>query len=132
MDQNDAHFSNNLTARQSLALPHVAFASSDTAGATLAHIGRSTLRRWMHDDQFRSELQRMRNEAANLAHVELQGLMLKSVLVLAGALDDPDQAARLRAARTALHVALRAEETRALHKRLDVLDDALSLLKAQL
>ena len=86
----------------------------------------------MQDDAFRSELKCMRDEAANFAHVELLGLMLKSVFVIADALDDPDQAARLRAARTALSVALRAEEARDLRKRLDVLDDALSMLQVQL
>ncbi len=86
----------------------------------------------MQDTHFRSELQRMRDEAASLAMAKLQGIMLKSVLVLSETLDDPDQALRLRAARTALNTALRSEENRDLRRRLEVLDDALSLLKREI
>ncbi len=74
----------------------------------------------------------MRDEAASLAMTKLQGLMLKSVFVLNEALDDPDQGLRLRAARTTLNAALRSEENRELRRRLDVLDDAFSLLKHQI
>ncbi len=86
----------------------------------------------MHDAQFRSALQRMRDEAASLTAVKLQEIMLKSVIVLNEALDDPDQALRLRAARTAINAAFKSEENRDLRRRLDVLDDALSLLKRQI
>ena len=132
MRQNETPNSDGLTERQALALPFLVSTASLREGAKFANIGRATLHRWMHDDAFREKLQHMRGEAANLAHAELQGLMLKSVLVLAEALDDPDLTTRLRAARSALYVALKADETRDLRHRLDALDDALTLLKRQL
>ena len=58
--------------------------------------------------------------------------MLKSVLVLAEALDDGDPITRLRAARTTLSVALKADEVRDLRRRIDLLDDAVSLLRRRL
>ncbi len=131
MEQNGTPQS-SLTERQTLALPYLASASSLAEGGRLADVGRTTLHRWMRDTGFRDELSRLRDEAANLAHAELRGLMLKSVLVLSEALDDKDPAARLRAARATLYVAFRADEARDLRRRLDILDDALALLKRQL
>jgi hypothetical protein len=72
----------------------------------------------------------MREEAADLAHAELQGRTLKSVLVLGEVLDDESAKVRLRAASSALEVALQADEARSL--RLNILDDALALLKRQI
>lgn len=129
---NDAPESNGLSENQTLALPYLACATSLAGGAKLADISRATITRWMREPKFRDALQRQREEAANLAYTELQGLTLKSVLVLAEALDDPDLATRLRAARATLYVTLKADEARSLRRRLDVLDDALNLLKRQL
>ena len=132
MQQNAAAFSNGLTPRQALALPHLACSISATEGANRAQINRSTLRRWMNDAHFRSALQHMRDEAASLAKTKLQALTLKSVIVLNDSLDGADEALRLRAARTVLSAAQRAEDSREVQRRIEVLDDALSLLKHQL
>ena len=131
MEQNGT-LQSGLTERQTLALPYLACAPSLAEAGRLADVGRTTLHRWMRDAEFRDELNRLRDEAASLAHAELRGLMLKSVLVLAEALEDSDPAARVRAARATLYVALKADETRDLRRRLDLLDDALALLKRQL
>ena len=90
-----------------------------------------TLRRWLDDDDFRAELTRLREESAGLARCELQGLMLRGVSVLSEAMDDPDKALRLRAARYALSFAVRIGETEKLRKDLQDLEDALSLRDAQ-
>ena len=129
MRQNETAVAKRLTPRQMLALPYLACAPSLAAGARTAHIGRATLNRWMNDEEFRRQLKRSREQAAELAHIELQGLMLKSVLILADALDDDDPIARVRAARTTLSVALKAETSQHLQQRLDVLEEALSILK---
>ena len=132
MTQNDAPPAHDLTERQALALPYLACASSFSKGAELAGISRATITRWIRDENFRAHLQHQRAQVADLAHAELHGLMLKSVLVLAEALDDGDPITRLRAARTTLSVALKADEVRDLRRRLDLLDDAVSLLRRQL
>ena len=74
---------------------------------------------------------RMRDEASSLAKAKLQGLLLKSVLVLDESLEDPDPALRQRAARVLINAALRAEETDDLRRRLDDLDDAYMMVKRQ-
>ena len=132
MHQNAPVISKNLTPKQALALPHIACASSMSQGAELAQVDRSTLRRWMRDDHFRSQLEHLRDEAASFARAKLQALTLKSVLVLADSLDTADEALRLRAARIILQSAAKADDAKELSKRLDSLDDALSMLKAQL
>ena len=95
--------------------------------ARTAGVGESTLRRWLDDDDFRAELVRLRQESAELARHELRGLMLRSVSVLAEAMDDPDKAIRLRAARYAMSFAVRICETGKLNRDTQDLEDALSL-----
>jgi hypothetical protein len=131
MRQNTPSFSENLTHRQTLALPHVACAPTLTQGAELAHIDRSTLQRWMREPHFRAQVERVRDEAASLARVKLQSLMLKSVLILEDSLDNADDALRLRAARATLQAAFRSDDALDLRRRLDMLDDGMSMLKAQ-
>ena len=99
MDLNGPTPKSALTPRQATALPYIASTDSLNQGAIRAQIGLTTLKRWMNDVRFRSELQRMRDEAASLAKVKLQSLMLKSVLVLDESLDDPSPVLRQRTAR---------------------------------
>ena len=116
----------DLTFRQQSALPIVAASPSIAQAAGAAGIGESTLRRWLEDDKFRDELTRLRQESASLARQELQGLMLRSVSVLANAMDYPDMAIRLRAARYSMSFAVQICETEKLRTDIQVLKDALS------
>ena len=116
-----------LSDRQLRAMPYLVASPTVSEGARLAQVGLRTLYRWMDDDDFRRELERQRSEAAELAYVELKGLMLKSVQVLGSAMEDPNPNVRLRAAQTALSVAMKATELRDIQKRLDLLDAALPL-----
>ena len=119
-----------LTQRQQAVLPVMAAAPSLAEAARISGFNERTLRRWLDDDDFRAELARLRQESAELARRELQGLMLRSVSVLAEAMDGPDQALRLRAARYALSFAVRVYETEKLSKDIQDLEDALSLRDA--
>ena len=118
-----------LTEKQIVALPYVAAATSLSEGARLASIGRTTLHRWMDDAQFRHALQNARAEAADLARTELQGLMLKAVLVLAESLEHPKPEVRLRAASAAMALGLKVVDLKELHQRLDYLDDTVDLMR---
>ena len=118
-----------LTERQVAALPYIVAGATLSEGARLASVGRATLYRWMEDDHFRSALKTTRSEAADLARTELEGLMLKAVLVLAESLEDPAASVRLRAANAALALGLKTLDSKELHRRIDYLDDALALLE---
>ena len=124
--------SKSLPPRQLRALPYFASAPSVSAGADRAKIARRTFERWMKDPSFRGEVERLRGEAAALAQTEFEGLLLQSVLTLTDAMNSPNESVRVAAARSAASIFLRIREDKELHKRLDTLDGALSVLRAQL
>ncbi len=114
-----------LSPRQQSALPVVALSTSLTHAAQAAGVGRSTLTRWMNDPAFRSEIVRVRQEAAELARQEMQGMMLRAASVINNAMDDADPAIRLRAARCALSFATSFSQIHQLNSALDELLDSL-------
>ena len=120
-----------LTPRQALALPYIVAAPSAAEGARAAHINKVTLHRWMNDPTFRAEFELQRKAVADLAYSEFRGLALKSVLIFAELLDDPNPNVRLQAARATVHTALKVEESQDLRKRLEVLSESIGLLKDQ-
>ena len=120
-----------LTPKQTLALPYIAATDSLTAGAKAARINRNTLQRWMHDPLFRGELERVRKDAESLARVELQGLVLKSINVLAELLEDPNPRIRANAVRTALLTALKVGDYRELRHEIETLQTATTLMRFQ-
>ena len=120
----------DLSFRQQSALPAVALSPSLAQAAQATGIGKSTLTRWMNDPVFRSEVTRIRQEAANLACQELQGMTLRAASVINSAMDDADPVIRLRAARYTLSFAASltqisqlASEIKDLREALDSLDD---------
>ena len=121
----------NLSHRQQAVLPVMASVPSLAQAARISGFSERTLRRWLDDDDFRGELTRLRQQAAELACLELQGLMLRSVSVLSQAMDDPDKAIRLRAARCAMSFAVRVCETGKLRKDIQDLEDAVALSNAR-
>lgn len=121
--ENNSH----LTPRQWSALPFLAATPNIRLAARVVGIGKSTLYRWLEDPGFRDELTRLRRETADLARIELQGLMLRSVSVLAESMEHDDQALRLRAARYALTFGLQAAEADRLRGEIQNIQEALSL-----
>ena len=120
-----------LTPRQAAALPHIASEPNLMRGAQAAQIGRRTLMRWMNDPAFRAELERIRNNIADLAFTELEGLTLKSVIRLDQLLDDPDPRVRHRALKTALSTSLNIKEQREVRHRLDLLENTQVMMRQQ-
>ena len=131
MEHNETDISESvdidLTDRQLAALPYLLASTNISDAARLANISRATLHRWMHDDDFRRSLERLRSDAADLARSELRGLMLKSAIVLAEAMEDPSPAVRVRAAQAALSLGLKAIDLKGLHDRIGLVDEALHL-----
>ena len=129
MSQNEPVSQENLSDRQVAALPYVAAAATNTEGAQAADVSLATLKRWRQDPVFRDELRRMRQDTANLAHAELNGLALKSTSALAELLDDPNPRVRTQAVRLALVLGIKVGQTEENHRRIRQLEKALTLLK---
>ena len=120
-----------LTPRQMLAIPYIVSAPTIRKGAEAAHIGRNTLTRWMHDPDFRAEVEQARRRVADLAFAEINGLALKSVVALADLLESPDPRVRNAAIRTALQNSFRLKELAEIRNRMDIMDYAFTMLKSQ-
>ena len=115
----------SLSRRQQSALPVIAATPTLSQAARSSGIGESTLYRWLEDPGFREELIRLRQEAADLAKRELQGVMLRSVTVISDALEDPEIAIRLRAARYGMSFAVQISEVEKLRADLQAVEDGL-------
>ena len=90
-------------------------------------MSRATLCRWLEDDHFRQAFDRLQSEAADFARSELQVLMLKGILVLSQAMEDPSADIRLRAARATLCLALKVKDIKDIERRLETIDEAFAL-----
>ena len=117
----------HLTDRQKAALPYVVAFPNVRMAARASGIGKSTIYRWMEDDEFREEVTRLRNASAEIARLEVQGLMLTAVEVLCEVMNHDDATLRLRAARYVLTYGLQAGEVDELRRDLADLQQALPL-----
>ena len=115
----------SLSHRQQAALPIIAATPTVAQAARSAGIAESTLYRWLEDEDFRDELTRLRQASADIAKREIQSVMLRSVSVLAEALDHPDVAVRLRAARYGMAFAVQISEVEKLRADLQTVEDSL-------
>ena len=121
----------SLSNRQREVLPHIAASDSLAEGARRASISRTTIYKWLEDDDFRAELSRVRAEMADLAQAEIQGLMLKATAAVDKALDGDISPVQLRAALGAINAALKVRYGLNLERRLNRIDDALSMLRKE-
>ena len=127
----DLHAPVPLTPKQMLAFPYIVSAPSLSKAAEAAQIGRNTLTRWMQDPNFRAEVERAREEIADLALAEIGGLAFKSVVTLADLLEDPSPSVRNYAVRTALQNAFKAKDLTETRRSVAQLENALDQLKNQ-
>lgn len=120
-----------LTPRQMLAIPYIVSAPSMRQAARDARIGRATLSRWMHDSDFRAEVEQARRSVSDLAFAEINGLALKAAIALADLLEDPDPHVRNTAIRIALQNSLKLKEIAEVRNRMDIMDYTFTMLKSQ-
>ena len=120
-----------LSHRQAVALPYIASEPTLARGANAAQIARSTLTRWMREPAFRAELEHIRNNMADLAFAELEGLTLKSVIRLAQLLDSENENVAHRALKTAVATTLTIREQREFRNRIEVIENAQRMMKEQ-
>ena len=122
---------NGLSHRQAVAIPYIASEATLAQGANAAQVARSTLARWMREPAFRAELERIRENIADLAYTELEGLTLKSVMRLDQLLDDPDPNVRHRARKTSLSLSLNVRVQRDLRQQLETVENVQAMMRQQ-
>ena len=120
-----------LSFRQQSALPAIAAAPSIAQAARDSGVSETTLRRWLHEKDFREELINLRQESAELARQELQGLMLTGLSIMAAAMQSPDEPTRIRAARYVLSFGVQIGEAEKLRGEVRKLEDSFALLSAR-
>ena len=110
-DDREPEFS-RLTLRQQTVLPVLALSPSVAQAARQSGVSERTLRRWLEEPAFREQLSRLHQESYELARRQLQALLPHFISVLAAeAIENPDPAIRIRAARYAMSYATRFCET---------------------
>ena len=127
MLQKRSDFSENLTQRQILALPHLLRPGPITEQARNAGISRNTLYRWFEDENFRECLERLREETLRFSQSEFQAITLKAVEAINDALDSNDIRIRLQAARIVMQESRNAQYDQNMQRRVENLFDAFQL-----
>ena len=129
MEQNGTNFAENLTQRQLAALPHLLKPGSLSVQARQAGVGRTTLYRWLQDENFRECLEWLRKETLQYTRAHLQAMSYKAAAVLDDALDDDSVRVRLAAARFVLDQGYNAQRDHELRRRVEILVDAAHILQ---
>ena len=106
----------HLSSRQILALPILAVAPNRRQAALEAGISEATLYRWLRNERFRAELNRLTAQAAEFTRSEIESLAKRSFTVLTDLMEDPDPAVRLRASRTVAAMGIQICEADALRR----------------
>ncbi len=103
----DFEFS-GLTFRQQSVLHIIAVSHTVAQASRDSGVSEKTLRKWLDEPSFSRELDRLREEAYNLARKQFQALVPQLISVLAReAIENPDPSIRIRAARYALNYAVK-------------------------
>ena len=117
----------SLTPRQQAALPVVALAPSLAQAARWSGVSESTLRRWRADPAFEELVARVRQDATCQVSQEIHSLIPRCVAIFSEAMDSPDPAMRLRAARYALALVGRFGEAERIATDMKDLESAFGL-----
>ena len=118
-----------LSHKQLSALSHIALSGSISEGARQAGVSRSSIYRWLNDPAIRRELDTLREEIADIARTKLHHMTLRALQVIESSLHDESQRARFRAAVATIDMAQRSTNNHDAARRLDWLEDAVTLQK---
>ena len=121
--------SQHLSERQLAALPHLLRPGSLKAKAKAIGVGRTTLYRWLEDENFRIVLRALREATLHVAQSEIQAMTYEAAAVLYRTLHSDDPGLSYRAAKTVLDQANEAQYGRDIEQRMDALQDAANLSK---
>ena len=99
MHQNASLSEENLSEKQLQTIPLLISSKSVSEAAQLAGVHRTTINRWLQDEEFRAAYEEQRDAVANFARSGMRTLMLKALAVQAERLDSDDPKESARAAK---------------------------------
>ena len=115
-----------LTPRQQAVLPVLAISPSIAQAARDTGVSERTIYRWLDDPDFQEQLSQLHEASYDLARSQLQALVPHLLSVIAReAIENPDPALRVRAARYAMDYAVKFCDVDKLGGVLRILHDAL-------
>ena len=116
MTQNET--STALSPRQDKAILALLTTPTVDQAARTAGVGRTTVHRWLNDEDFRDELRRRRTAIADAALDTFKVYVLRSVDTLSGLLDSENEKVRRLAAKDILEYVFRVREQQEIESRL--------------
>lgn len=114
-----------LTARQLKAIPFIVSSPTYTEGMQKAKVNRSTFYKWLKDPEFKTELDRQRDEVAAEAFGILSQSLTKAVETLVALLDNKDDRLKRLTAKDIIDFMIRHKEFEDLDKRLTAIEQRL-------
>ena len=115
-----------LTDRQLKAIPFIVTSPTYTEGIQKAGVNRTTFYKWLKAPEFKTELNRQRQEVATEAFGVLQQSLTKATETLAGMLDSKDDKLKRLTANDIINHVLKHKELAELEQRLEALENRLS------
>ncbi|MBC8470329.1 MAG: hypothetical protein H8D56_12730 [Planctomycetes bacterium] len=97
-----------------------------TEGCRKAKLNRTTFYKWLKIPEFKTELDRQRDEVASEAFGILSQSLTKAVETLAGLLDNKDDRLKRLAAKDVIDFIVRHKENEDFDKRLTIIEERLS------
>ena len=114
-----------MTARQLKAIPFIVSSPTYTEGMQKAKVNRSTFYKWLKDPDFKTELDRERDEVASEAFGVLSQSLTKAVETLVGLLNNKDDRLKRLTAKDIIDFIIRHKEIEDLEKRLAAIEQRL-------
>ncbi len=118
-----------LSQRKLSALPHLLKPGSLTSKAKIIGVNRTTLYRWLEDDDFRFALQLLREATLHVAQSEIQAMTYEAAAILYRTLHSDDPNLSYRAAKTVLDQAIEAKYGLRMEQQVEDLWEASDLRK---
>ena len=115
-----------LTARQLKAIPIIVTCPTYSEACKKARVNRTTFYEWLKIPDFKSELDRRRDEIAAEAFGVLSQGLTKAVEILVGLLDNKDDRLKRLAAKDVIDFIVRHKENKDLDKRLTEIEKLLA------
>ena len=115
-----------LTNRQLKAIPFIVISPTYTEGCEKAKVDRTTFYKWLRQPEFKTELDRRRNEVTAEAFGILSQSLTKAVEVLAGLLNHQDDRLKRLTAKDIIDFIIRHKEVGDLEQRIEAIEQRLN------